>query len=190
MRRGLVAGGDRVLAEPALGGPVDRARAYCPGRANQRWASICTTGASPNPTFNLTSPDSGYIVLPVRQHHVHVGLCLRGFGSAVPAPGPGAVRQPGRHCHRDHCSTRCPSRSRSCSRQENVLANGAPAQPEFDGPGTITSLTNTAAPRRQRHLQLCRHAARAPSSTSPAPTPRSRCGMGLFGALIVRPTQR
>ncbi len=30
--------------------------------------------------------------------------------------------------------------------QENVLANGAPAQPQFDGSGNLTSLTNWPPP--------------------------------------------
>ena len=60
--------------------------------------------------------------------------------------------------------------------QENVLANGAPAQPQFDGAGTLTSLTNTAAANggsvtysfvadQPGHLPL----------RDAAPTPRSRC---------------
>ena len=69
-----------------------------------------------------------------------------------------------------------------------MLANGAPAQPQFDGSGTLTSLTNVAAAeRRQRHLQLRRLATRAPTSTRAAPIPQKQVRMGLFGALIVRP---
>jgi FtsP/CotA-like multicopper oxidase with cupredoxin domain len=54
--------------------------------------------------------------------------------------------------------------------QDNVLADGAPAQPQFDGT-TLTSLTNVAFIYQ--------------SGTDPAKQVR----MGLFGALIVRPIE-
>ena len=68
-----------------------------------------------------------------------------------------------------------------------MLANGVPAQPQFDVSGNLTSLTNAAAPGRSVTYSFV-----APepgsyvyeSGTSPA----KQVPMGLFGALIVRPT--
>jgi hypothetical protein len=71
--------------------------------------------------------------------------------------------------------------------QDNVLANGAPAQPQFDGVGNLTSLTNVA-PANGGSVTYS-FTANSPgtfiyqSGTDPAKQVR----MGLFGALIVRP---
>jgi FtsP/CotA-like multicopper oxidase with cupredoxin domain len=71
--------------------------------------------------------------------------------------------------------------------QENVLANGAPAQPQFDSLGTLTSLTNVA-PANGGSVTYSFTASRPgtfiyQSGTNPAVQVR----MGLFGALVVRP---
>ena len=69
----------------------------------------------------------------------------RSGGDALPASRPGAVRQRGRHGH-GHPAQHLPEDvSIIFPGQENVLANGAPAQPQFDGWTTLTSLTNVAA---------------------------------------------
>jgi FtsP/CotA-like multicopper oxidase with cupredoxin domain len=71
--------------------------------------------------------------------------------------------------------------------QENVLADGAPAQPQFDGGGALTSLTNVAA--ANGGSMTYSFVASRPgtfvyqSGTDPAVQVR----MGLFGALVVRP---
>ena len=73
--------------------------------------------------------------------------------------------------------------------QDNVLANGAPAQPQFDGGGNLTSLTNVAQANggSVTYSFTANHAGTFvyQSGTNPAKQVR----MGLFGALIVRPTQ-
>jgi hypothetical protein len=71
--------------------------------------------------------------------------------------------------------------------QDDVLANGAPAQPQFDGLGNLSSLTNVA-PANGGSVTY-RFVANHPgtfiyeSGTNPAIQVR----MGLFGALVVRP---
>lgn len=72
--------------------------------------------------------------------------------------------------------------------QEDVLADGAPAQPQFDGSGNLTSLTNVAAANGGSVTYS--FTANSPgtflyqSGTNPAKQVR----MGLFGVLIVRPS--
>ena len=71
--------------------------------------------------------------------------------------------------------------------QDNVMADGAPAQPQFDGGGNLTSLTQVAAANGGSVTYSFQ--ANSPgtfvyqSGTDPAKQVR----MGLFGALIVRP---
>lgn len=71
--------------------------------------------------------------------------------------------------------------------QEDVLADGAPAQPQFDGGGNLSSLTNVAAANGGSVTYS--FTANSPgtfvyqSGTDPAKQVR----MGLFGVLIVRP---
>ncbi len=71
--------------------------------------------------------------------------------------------------------------------QEGVLANGALAQPQFNGSGTLTSLTNAAAPGSSVTYQFV---ASNPGTFiyESGTNPRKQVSMGLFGALIVRPT--
>jgi FtsP/CotA-like multicopper oxidase with cupredoxin domain len=72
--------------------------------------------------------------------------------------------------------------------QEGVLANGDPAEPQFNGSGAVTSLTNVAA--ASGGSVTYSFVASNPgtylyeSGTDPAIQVR----MGLFGALIVRPS--
>jgi FtsP/CotA-like multicopper oxidase with cupredoxin domain len=73
--------------------------------------------------------------------------------------------------------------------QENVLANGAPAQPQIDGSGNLTSLTNVA-PANGGSVTYSFVANRPgtfiyESGTNPAKQVR----MGMFGALVVRPSR-
>jgi len=73
--------------------------------------------------------------------------------------------------------------------QDDVMADGAPSQPEFSGTGELTSLTKPAAPGGGTVSYS--FVANNPgtflyqSGTDPAIQVR----MGLFGALVVRPSQ-
>jgi FtsP/CotA-like multicopper oxidase with cupredoxin domain len=71
--------------------------------------------------------------------------------------------------------------------QENVLANGAPAQPQFDGAGKVTSLTNVA-PRNGGSVTYSFVASRPGTFLYESGTePQKQVRLGLFGALVVRP---
>ena len=77
--------------------------------------------------------------------------------------------------------------------QENVLANGAPAQPQFDGSGNLTSLTNVAAKKvgtAPGGSVTYSFVASNPGSYiyESGTNPQKQVRMGLFGALVVRPT--
>ena len=109
---------------------------------------------------------------------------------ALPAPRPGALREPGRDRHRhpeqhpgaeDDVSIIFPG-------QEDVLANGAPAQPQFDGSGALVSLTHVAA-RAGGSVTYSFVATRPGTFLYESGTePQKQVRMGLFGALLVRPT--
>jgi FtsP/CotA-like multicopper oxidase with cupredoxin domain len=72
--------------------------------------------------------------------------------------------------------------------QENVLANGAPAQPQFDGgTGELTSLTNVA-PANGGSVTYSFTASNPGTFVYQSGTnPDVQVRMGLFGVLIVRP---
>ncbi len=86
--------------------------------------------------------------------------------------------------------------------QENVLADGAPSQPVFDGGGVLTSLAKPAQPNNGTvtysfvaskpgtYLYESGGGQRAAPTpgTSLYSSPQVQVRMGLFGALIVRPT--
>ena len=71
--------------------------------------------------------------------------------------------------------------------QENVLANGAPAQPQFDG-ASLTSLTNVAAANGGSVTYSFVAANPGSFLYESGTNPQKQVRMGLFGALIVRPT--
>ncbi len=73
--------------------------------------------------------------------------------------------------------------------QENVLANGAPAQPQFSASNTLVSLTNVAA-RAGGSVTYSFVAARPGTFLYESGTePQKQVRMGLFGALLVRPSR-
>jgi len=72
--------------------------------------------------------------------------------------------------------------------QENVLANGAPAQPQFSGSGALTSLTNVA-PASGGSMTYSFVASKPGTYLYESGTsPEKQVRMGLAGVLIVRPT--
>jgi FtsP/CotA-like multicopper oxidase with cupredoxin domain len=144
----------------------------------------CTTGTSPSPTFTLTTK-TGYINLPDGNTAFMWGY----------APGSGEFQHPGpvlcvnqgdtvtvilNNTLGDDVSIVFPG-------QAGVLANGAPAQPQFAGP-TLTSLTNVA-PANGGSVTYS-FVANNPGTFiyESGTNPEKQVHMGLFGALIVRPT--
>lgn len=71
--------------------------------------------------------------------------------------------------------------------EENVLANGAPAQPQFDATGTLTSLTNVAA-KNGGSIAYSFVATQPGTYLYESGTdPGKQVQMGLAGAMVVRP---
>jgi len=161
-----------------------------PGRDQQiaAWGGpaegiVCTTGTSPNPTFTLTTK-TGYIVMPDANT-----VFMWGYSAGTDPfqhPGPVLCVNQGDTVTVTLRNTLPEDVSIIFPGQQNVLANGAPAQPQFAG-GTLTSLTDVA-PANGGSMTYS-FVASAPgtyiyeSGTEPAKQVR----MGLFGALIVRP---
>jgi len=144
---------------------------------------VCTT--SPTDTFTLTT-QTGYIGLP-DDNVVYMWGFSEG-GDAFQHPGPVLCVTEGVTVTVILHNTLPEDVSIVFPGQEGVLADGAPAQPQFDGGGQLTSLTNVA-PAGGGSVTYS-FAASHPgtfiyeSGTDPAKQVR----MGLFGALVVRPS--
>ena len=142
----------------------------------------CTT--NPNATFTLTA-SSGYIQLPDSNT-----MYMWGYGTGAGGfqhPGPVLCVNQGDTVTVILHNGLTEAVSIMFPGQENVLANGTPAQPQFNGSGVATSLTNVAAPGGNVTYKFV--------ATNPGTfvyesgtNPEKQVRMGLFGALIVRPT--
>lgn len=143
---------------------------------------VCTTGAASTPTFQLTT-EEGYVLLPDGNTMYMWGYSAA--GQPFQHPGPVLCVTEGdvvtvvlRNTFTQPVSIMFPG-------QVNVLADGAPAQPQGVG-AALTSLTNAAPPGGSVSYSFV---ASTPglflyeSGTNPATQVR----MGLFGALLVRP---
>jgi len=147
---------------------------------------VCTTAASPNPTFTLTT-QTGYILLPDSNTMFMWGYSQAGH--PFQHPGPVLCVNEGDLVTVILQNTLSEPVSIMFPGQEDVMANGVPAQPQFVDNGSgpqLTSLTNAAAPGSSITYSFV--------ATNPGTyiyesgtNPRKQVGMGLFGALIVRP---
>jgi FtsP/CotA-like multicopper oxidase with cupredoxin domain len=178
----LVAVGVLLLAS-ASGSGIQPAAAH--GGANGIW---CTHGAydagTNTRTFSLTT-NTGYIGTP--------------DGNVVYMWGFSEVAQPFQHPSPVLCvnegetitiivqNTLNQDVSITFPGQENVLAAGVPAQPQFDGGGNLTSLTNVAPAGggSMTYSFVATHPGTFLYQSGTDPDIQVR--MGLFGALIVRP---
>jgi FtsP/CotA-like multicopper oxidase with cupredoxin domain len=145
---------------------------------------VCTTGASPSPTFNLTT-QSGYITLSDQNTMFMWGYSNTGNGFQY--PGPVLCVNQGDTVTITLQNTLNQDTSIMFPGQENVLANGAPAQPQFNG-STPTSLTNVA-PANGGSMSYSFVASHPGTFIYESGTnPKLQVGMGLFGVIVVRPT--
>ena len=145
----------------------------------------CTTSASPspNPTFTLNATD-GYI-------QIADGTIAYMWGYA---PGGGAFQHPGPVLCVNQGDTVTIVLNNQLTEpvsimfpgQQNVQANGAPAQPQFTG-ANLNSLTNTAAPGGSVTYSFVADSAGSFIYES-GTLPQKQVRMGLFGALVVRPS--
>jgi len=146
---------------------------------------VCTSGIGTNPTFTLTAKD-GYIVLPDGNT-----MYMWGYSegsSPFQHPGPVLCVNEGDTVTIVLQNNLPEAVSIMFPGHENVLANGASAQPQFDGGGLLTSLTNVAAANGGSVTYNFVAAAPGTYLYESGTNPRKQVGMGLFGALIVRPT--
>ena len=177
MLRGLVVALVLAVASTALAPASQSVAAQAPSEG-----IICTT--DPNATFTLTT-QTGYIGTP--DDNV---IFMWGFsesGSPFQYPSPILCVNEGDTVTVILHNTLPEDVSIMFPGQENVMADGAPAQPQFDANGNLTSLTKVA-PANGGSVTYSFVATNPgtfiyESGTDPAKQVR----MGLFGALIVRP---
>jgi len=154
-----------------------------PGIASAQAVGVaCTTGATGAPTFTLTARP-GYVTLPDGNT-----MFMWGYASGdapFQHPGPVLCVNQGetvtvvlRNLLPEPVSIMFPG-------QQEVMANGAPAQPQWNG-ATLTSLTTTAPPGGSVAYSFV--AGRPGTFLYESGTsPHRQVRLGLFGALVVRP---
>ena len=153
--------------------------------ASNRVGVVCTSDAGTTPTFTLTTR-TGYINLPDGTTAFMWGYSEG--SSPFQHPGPVLCVNQGDTVTILLTNTLPKATSIAFPGQEGVTANGAPAQPEFDGSGNMTSLTQTAA--ASGGTATYSFVASNPGTYiyESGTDPSTQVRMGLFGALIVRPT--
>ncbi|HMN60859.1 MAG TPA: multicopper oxidase domain-containing protein [Anaerolinea sp.] len=145
---------------------------------------VCTSQPGLNPTFTLHT-DFGYIILPDGNT-----MYMWGYSEGANPfqhPGPVLCVNQGDTVTVILQNTLDEPVSIVFPGQENVLADGAPAQPQFDGLGNLTSLTNTAAANGGSVTYSFVAGEPGTYLYESGTNPRKQVGMGLFGALVVRP---
>jgi FtsP/CotA-like multicopper oxidase with cupredoxin domain len=143
----------------------------------------CTTDASPNPTFTLTAK-AGYIQLPDANTMYMWGYAR---GTAFQQPGPVLCVNQGDTVTVVLNNTLPEAVSIMFPGQEGVLANGVPAQPQGTG-AALTSLTNVAAANTGSVTYSFVASNPGTYIYQSGTNPQKQVRMGLFGALVVRPT--
>jgi FtsP/CotA-like multicopper oxidase with cupredoxin domain len=145
---------------------------------------VCTEDTSPNPTFNLFTR-TGQVGLP--DDNV---VYMWGFSEGTNAfqhPGPVLCVNEGDMVTIILQNNLPEDISITFPGQENVLANGQPALPQFDGGGNLVSLTNVAPANggSMMYSFVANHPGTFIYQSGTNPVKQVR--MGLFGGMIVRP---
>ncbi len=164
---------------------------------------VCTTSTSPNPTFTLTTK-RGYINLPDGTTAYMWGFS-EGTG-AFQHPGPVLCVNEGdtvtivlKNALTNALTKSAPAVSLIFPGQVGVLADGAPSQPQFDGSGAVTSLAPAAQPNggtvtysfvatKPGTFLYESGGGKLSGGTDLYSNPQIQVRMGLFGALVVRPS--
>lgn len=169
-----------AVAATASIGPSRSNAASAP--TGPRIGMVCTTDA--NNTFDLTT-NAGYIVLPDGATAFMWGYALA--GEEFQHPGPVLCVHEGDTVRVRLTNTLTKDVSIAFPGQEGVKANGLPVQPQFDGGGALTSLTNVAT--AGGGTVTYSFTAGKPGSYlyQSGTNPELQVRMGLFGALVVRP---
>jgi FtsP/CotA-like multicopper oxidase with cupredoxin domain len=184
-RRTLLLGAATVLASlTALLTHTPTATAADPPKVGM----VCTTGSggvAQAPVFDLTTR-TGYISLPDGNTAFMWGYSS-GF-DGFQHPGPVLCVNEGDTVTVILHNTLPEPVSIDFPGQEDVLADGAPAQPQTDGSGQVTSLTNTAAANNGTVTYTFKANDPGTYLYESGTNPDKQVRMGLFGALVVRPT--
>ncbi len=144
---------------------------------------LCTTASSPSPTFNL-SASAGYISMP--DGNTIFSWSYQNSSGDFQFPGPVLCVNQGDTVTVVLHNTLGEATSIMFPGLDDVLANGVPAQPVFDG-GSLTSLVPTAA-AGGGSVTYSFVASRPGTFLYESGTdPGKQVQMGLYGALIVRP---
>lgn len=145
---------------------------------------VCTEDVSPNPTFVLNT-HTGYIGTP--DDNVIFSWGYSEGSSPFQYPGPILCVNQGDNVTIILQNNLSENVSIAFPGQDDVLANGQPVQPQFDGAGNMVSMTDMAAPGggSMTYSFTANHPGTFVyhSGTNPAVQVR----MGLFGSLVVRP---
>jgi len=145
---------------------------------------VCTSDtATTNPVFDLTTK-TGYIQLPDANTAFMWGYS--NGSDPFQHPGPVLCVNQGDTVTVILHNTLPEATSIVFPGQQNVLANGVPAQPQFSGT-TLTSLTNTAAATSGTVTYSFVASSPGTYLYESGTNPEKQVRMGLFGALIVRP---
>ncbi len=148
----------------------------------------CTTGSggtANQPIFNLTTK-TGYISLPDGNTAFMWGYSS-GF-DAFQHPGPVLCVNEGDQVTVILHNTLPDPASVIFPGQDDVRADGSPAQPQVNGSGTVTSLTKTAAANDGTVTYSFVAGKPGTYLYESGTNPEKQVRMGLFGALIVRPS--
>jgi FtsP/CotA-like multicopper oxidase with cupredoxin domain len=158
-----------------------------PAKAQQSTQPVgiaCTT--DPNATFSLIA-QTGHILLPDGNTMFMWGYTLEGQPFQHPSPVL-CVNEGDTVTVILHNSLADEAVSIMFPGQDEVLADSVAVQPEFDTQGNLTSLTKTAAPNGGS-VTYSFVASRPGTFIYESGTdPKKQVAMGLFGALIVRPS--
>ena len=145
---------------------------------------ICTTGASPNPVFSLAT-GADYISMPDGNTIWTWSYSLS--GQPFQFPGPVLCVNQGDTVTVVLNNTLPEATSIMFLGIDNVQANGAPAQPQFDGSNNLTSLTNTAAAASGTVTYSFLAANPGTYLYESGTDVGKQVQMGLYGTLVVRP---
>jgi FtsP/CotA-like multicopper oxidase with cupredoxin domain len=174
----------RWLLIPALLTPFaagSRATASAPPSSG----IVCTTSGSPNASFSLTA-SADYISMPDGNSIFTWSYHLS--GGAFQFPGPVLCVNAGDSVTIVLNNSLPESTSIMFPGIDNVQANGAPAQPEFNGTaGALSSLTNTAAASNGSVTYSFVAANPGTYLYESGTDSGKQVQMGLYGALVVRP---
>ncbi|PKW26216.1 multicopper oxidase domain-containing protein [Phycicoccus duodecadis] len=186
LRRGLALATTALVAAGAAVATVPSAATAAPTPRN---GIVCTTGgpsaADHQPVFDLTTR-TGYIDLPDGNTMFMWGYS-NGF-DAFQHPGPVLCVHEGDQVTVILHNTLPEASSIVFPGQEGVLADGVPSQPQTDGTGMMSSLAQPAAAQSGTvtYSFTAHHAGTFLYESGTDPEKQVR--MGLFGALVVRPT--